>query len=227
MKKNQPEERQYSGPDSTMRQNMRTMHGHYLKDVAAFTAFDPKLTAAFGTQWLAALDQADKATSGTTLRGGLKENTQDVEALMEQARTQVQALFYYVEQAYPNNAGRLDQYGKKQYVPARKKHDKMRALLETAVATATRDLADLSGHGFGAPKLATLKQLSQDLNQADTTQEVRKGSNTEGSQDYVRLQNQAYGYGQQLSKAAKRAFPTDPVKQKLYLLTDAPPASEA
>ncbi|UOQ72111.1 hypothetical protein [Hymenobacter cellulosilyticus] len=221
MKKNKPEVRQYLSTDSKMRQEMRTMHGHYLTDLAAFTAFNPTFTAAFGQQWLAALEAAEQATSGNLLRADLREDTQTVESLMEQSRTQVQALFYYVEQAFPKNPGRLDQYGKKQYAQARQKHDKMRALLSTALSAATRDQDELSKHGFTAAKLATLEQLSKDLDRADTTQEIRKGANTEGSDDYVRLQNAAYSFGQQLSKAAKVAFATAPVKQKLYRLAKA------
>ncbi|UOQ52891.1 hypothetical protein [Hymenobacter cellulosivorans] len=221
MSKKKPEVRQYLSTDSKMRQDMRTMHGHYLTDLAAFTAFNPTFTAAFGQQWLAALEAAEQATSGTTLRGDLKEDTQTVESLMEQARTQVQALFYYVEQAFPKNPGRLDQYGKKQYTQARQKHDKMRALLPTALSAATRDLTELSKHGFTAAKLEALEQLTKDLDRADTAQEIRKGANTEGSNDYVRLQNHAYSFGQQLSKAAKRAFESDPLKQKRYRLAEA------
>ncbi|MCB2407457.1 hypothetical protein [Hymenobacter lucidus] len=227
MKKNKPEARQYLSPDSVMRQDMRTMHGHYLNDLAAFAAFNPTFTAAFGQQWLAALEAADAATSGTALRSDLKEDTQEVTTLMDQARTQVQALFYYVEQAFPNNAGRLDQYGKKQYAQARQKHDKMRALLPGAIGSATRDQAELSKHGFGAEKLAALQQLAKDLDRADTDQEMRKGSNTEGSDDYVRLQNVAYSFGQQLSKAAKVAFVAEPLKQQLYRLAAPTPAGEA
>ena len=215
-----PTERQYDQPDSEMRQRMRTMHGHYLNDLAAFTAFNPALTAAFGTQWAAALDAADQATSGTTLRGDLREDTQTVETLMDHARTQVQQLFYYVEQAYPNNAGRLDQYGKAQYPGARQKHDKMRALLSAALASATRDQAALAPHGFGPDKLAALAQVTQDLERADTDQEIRKGTNTEGSDEYVRRQNAAYAFGQQVSRAAKIVFASDAVKQRLYRLAD-------
>lgn len=220
MKQNQPEARQYAGPDSEMRQRQRTMHGHYLTDLAAFTAFNPTFTAAFGTQWEAALAAADQATSGTTLRGDLKEDTQTVETLMDHARTQVQQLFYYVGQAFPNNAGRLDQYGKPQYPSARQNHHKMRALLSAALASATRDQAALAPHGFGPDKLAALAEVTQGLERADTDQEIRKGTNTEGSEQYVRLQNAAYAFGQQVNRAAKIVFASDAVKQRLYRLAD-------
>ncbi|GAA3932239.1 hypothetical protein [Hymenobacter algoricola] len=226
MKQTKPEDRQYAGPDSEMRQNMRTMHSHYLADLTAFTAFNPTFSAAFGTQWLMALEAADAAKPGAALRHELKEDTQAVDALMDKARTQVQALFYYVEQAFPNNPGRLDQYGKKQYAQARQKHDKMRALLPGALQAATRDQAQLTPHGFSAAKLADLRQLAQDLEAADTGQEMRKGTNTEGSDDYVRVQNAAYQFGQQVSRAAKVAFVASPVKQQLYRLSTAPGAEK-
>jgi hypothetical protein len=207
MKRTKAEVRLYTIADSEMRQDMRTMHGHYLSDMAAF-----------GTQWLAAIGAADLAKPGAALRSDLKEDTQEVEALMEQARTQVQTLFYYVGQAFPGNAARLDQYGKKQYEQARKKHDKMRALLSLAIEAAERDQDELAEKGFKPAQLAALIQLAEDLEGANTDQEMRKGTNTEGSDDYIRIQNAAYTFGQQVSKAAKVAFAQDPVKQKLYLL---------
>ncbi|RYU79895.1 hypothetical protein [Hymenobacter persicinus] len=220
MPKLKPEIRLFPTSDSKMRQDMRTMHRHYLADLPAFTAFNPTFSAAFGAQWGAALDAAEAATPGRILRGSLKEDTQTVDALMDQARTQLQALFYYVEQAFPRNPGRLDQFGKKQYGPARQQHDKMRALLPGAIQAAERDLAELTKHGFSAAKLAALTQLAQDLAAADTDQEMRKGTNLEGADDYVRLQNAVYRFGQQVSKAAKVALTAEPVKQQLYRLSE-------
>jgi hypothetical protein len=103
----------------------------------------------------------------------------------------------------------------------------MRALLPTAISSATRDQTELAKHGFGAEKLAALQQLAKDLDRADTTQELRKGSNTEGADSYVRLQNAAYSFGQQVSKAAKVAFVAEPLKQQLYRLAAPVPAGEA
>ncbi|MDB5234408.1 MAG: hypothetical protein JWR44_1401 [Hymenobacter sp.] len=44
--------RHYSQPDAAMRQDIRTMHGHYLAHQAAFQGFNPDFDADFGTEWL-------------------------------------------------------------------------------------------------------------------------------------------------------------------------------
>ncbi|MBG8552636.1 hypothetical protein [Hymenobacter guriensis] len=215
----EPITRLYTGSDATMRQQMRTMQGHYLTDQAAFAAFNPSFTAAFGTSWAAALDAADAATPGAGRVGELKEDTQAVEAVMEKARTQVQGLFYFVEQAYPGNKARLDQYGKKLYEKARNNHDKMRELLELAATAAERDKVALAAKGFSAAKLTALKAFPDQLTQANTTQEMKKGTNVEDGDGFVQLQNAAYGFGRQVSEAAKVAFAGDYAKQQLYRLT--------
>lgn len=82
--------------------------------------------------------------------GELKETTGAVESVMARARRAAQQVFYFVGQAYPHNAGRLDQYGRRAYGVARNSHKLMQALLQTALDSATRDQATLAAQGCGA-----------------------------------------------------------------------------
>jgi hypothetical protein len=216
--------RRYSDPDATMRQTMRTMYAHFAANQAAFQAFNPHFDATFGQAWLAALDAADAATTHEVRVGELKEDTATVAAVMEQAQQAVQQLFYFVGQAFPRNAGRLDQYGRRTYEKARNSHDLMRTLLQTALASATRDHAELAAHGYTAAQLARLASLSAELTDTNTTQEVKKGQNTEGSDAYLTLQNRAYGYGQEVSAAAKVLFGGEAARARLFRLTAGAPA---
>ncbi|MGY3088868.1 hypothetical protein ACVWYF_001908 [Hymenobacter sp. UYAg731] len=211
--------RHYSQPDAMMRQDMRTMHEHYTTNQAAFLAFNPEFDAAFGTDWLAAIDAADAAPDRTVRTGELMEDTAEVEDVMGRAQAAAQTLFYYVGRAYPHNAGRLATYGRSTYEAARKQHDKMRTLLQTAFTSATRDKTELVKKGYTAAQLATLGTLVTELADTNTTQEVKKGTNTEGRDHYVTVQNLAYGYGQEVSAAAKVLFAADAATLKLFRLS--------
>lgn len=215
--------RHYISADADMRQQLRTMYGHYLTNQAAFQAFSPEFDAAFATHWLAALDLADTTPTHAVRVGELKENTAAVETVMSQAQQAVQALFYFVGRAFPHNAGRLDQYGRRTYAAARDDHDKMRTLLQTAFTAATHDHAELAAKGYGATQLAALGTLAGQLTATNTTQEIKKGSNTEGADHYVTVQNLAYGFGQQASAAAKVLFATDATKLKTFRLSATAP----
>ncbi|WP_210519547.1 hypothetical protein [Hymenobacter terricola] len=210
--------RHYTTADAVMRQNMRTMHAHYTTHQAAFAAFNPEFDPAFGTDWLAAIDAADTTPDNTVRTGELMEDTTEVTDVMEQARTAVQSVFYYVGRAFPHNAGRLEQYGRSTYVAARDNHDRMRTLLKTAFTSATRDKAPLAAKGYSAPQLATLGTLVEQLATTNTTQEVTKGTNVEGTDHYVTTQNLAYGYGQEASAAAKLLFAEDAATLALFRL---------
>jgi hypothetical protein len=216
--------RRYSAPDAAMRQHMRTMHTHFTANQAAFQAFNPRFDAAFGAQWLAAVEAADTAPTGAVRVGELKEDTAAVQDLMSKAQQAVQQLFYFVGQAFPNNVARLDQYGRRGYVAARDSHDKMRTLLQTAFASATRDQAALAAHGYTAAQLAQFGTLGEQLTATNTAQEVKKGQNTEGSDAYLTLQNRAYGYGQEVSAAAKVLFTGEVAKARLFRLAAGAPA---
>lgn len=211
--------RHYSQPDAAMRQDMRTMHEHYATNQAAFRAFNPEFDAAFGPDWLAAIDAADVAPDRAVRTGELMEDTAEVEDVMGRAQAAAQTLFYYVGRAYPHNAGRLATYGRSTYEAARKQHDKMRTLLQTAFTSATRDKTELVKKGYTTAQLATLGSLVTELADTNTTQEVKKGTNTEGRDHYVTTQNLAYGYGQEVSAAAKVLFAADAATLKLFRLS--------
>jgi hypothetical protein len=217
--------RHYHEADANMRQDMRTMHQHYTAHAAAFAAFNPEFDAAFGTDWLAAIDAADAAPDHTVRTGELIEDTDEVEDVMDHARAAAQTLFYYVGRAFPHNAGRLNTYGRNTYETARKQHDKMRSLLQTAFTSATRDKIELAAKGYTAAQLATLGTLVTELAETNTTQEVKKGTNTEGRDHYVTTQNLAYGYGQEVSAAAKILFAADAATLKLFRLSGPTPAA--
>ena len=216
--------RHYSQPDATMRQDMRTMFEHYTAKQAAFMAFNPEFDAAFGTDWLAAIDLADATPIGAVRVAELKEDTAEVTDTMELARTAVQSVFYFVGRAYPHNAGRLEQYGRSTYVAARDNHDKMRTLLQTAFTSATRDKVALAAKGYSAAQLAALGTLVTQLTDTNTTQEVKKGTNTEEGDHYLTIQNLAYGFGQEVSAAAKVLFAEDEATRNLFRLSGAAPS---
>lgn len=220
MANKKPEARQFVGSDAAMRARMRTMHGHYLTDAAAFTALNPELGGTFGADWLKAIEEADKAPNVDVRRGTLSEDTAVVGDGMERARRMAQSVFYYVEQAFPRNKGRLSQYGKDRYAKAAKDPEEMRLLLDMAAEAAERDKAELAAKGFQAGQLAELKALADELDRVDTKQEMQKGSNQEGTGGYVRVQNVAFGYGQRLNKAAKYAFADNATRRQLYRLSD-------
>lgn len=205
-----------------MRSRMRTMHGHYLTDAAAFAAVNPDLGGKFGDEWLKAIEAADKALNVDVRRGTLSEDTAAVGDEMERARRMVQSVFYYVEQAFPKNKGRLSQYGKDRYAKAAKDPEEMRLLLDMAAQAAERDKVALDAKGFKAGQLAELKALADELDRVDTKQEMQKGTNQEDTGGYVRTQNAAYGFGQQLNKAAKQVFPDNATRRQLYRLSDDP-----
>ena len=219
--------RHYSESDAAMRQNMRTMCEHFTASQAAFQAFNPGFDAEFGPHWLAAIDVADAAPTHEVRAGELKEDTAEVTTVMDRARQAVQTLFYYVGQTFPHNAGRLDQYGRRSYEKARNQHDQMRTLLQTAFASATRDQAELVTKGYSAAQLAALGALVGQLADTNTTQEVTKGQNTEGSDDYLTVQNLAYGFGQEVGAAAKVLFADDAATRALFRLGSGPAAADA
>ena len=211
--------RHYSDAAAAMRQHMRTMQAHYMANEAAFRAFNPEFDADFGPQWLAAIGLADTTPDHSTRVGELKEDTDAVENVMEQARRAVQTVFYYVGRAFPKNVGRLTTYGRNTYEAARDNHDKMRTLLQTAFTSATRDQKELAAKGYSDAQLSGLGTLVAQLAATNTTQEVQKGTNEENTAHYLTIQNLAYGYGQEVSGASKVLYAENKARRDLFRLS--------
>ncbi len=103
----------------------------------------------------------------------------------------------------------------------------MRSLLAIALALATRDQADLTAKGYSTAQLAALATFEAQLTTTNTAQEVKKAQNTEGSDAYLTAQNLAYGFGQEVSAAAKILFAQGAATSPLFRLSSpaaAPPA---
>jgi hypothetical protein len=219
MATSKPPTRAYGGSDAAMQQRQRTLRGHFDTHAAEFAAFNPTFDAAFGQQWAAALAAAEAAPAGEARQGQLMADTQAVDAAMEQARQQVQQLFYYVGQAFPHNAGRLATYGKPSYDKARASHERMISLLKQAADAATADQTALAAKGWTPAQTAALAALGTQLATANTTQEQQKGSGVEGGQTYIGLQNALYAHGPQVSLAAKTLYAANPGRRQLFDLT--------
>jgi hypothetical protein len=218
----QPEVRNYNTSDDDMRQRQRTLRQHYLDYAKDFEKFNPAVfTADFAERWEKAQDAAETAEPGTVRAGTLKENTQEVEAEMQKARQLVQRLFYTVGQAWPKNAGRLNQYGKNRYERDRDNHDGMITLLDLAHDAASRpaDAVELAKHGWTTTDTALLDTQGEALATANTTQEGQKGSGVEQGQGYVGRQNTLYRFGQQTSLGSKTLYVDDFGKRQLFDLS--------
>jgi hypothetical protein len=214
-----PTKRLYVLDDATMRQGQRTMLSHFSGRAAEFGAFNPEFGGSFLVDWDVALTAADAALPRAARAGTLKEDTEAVKTVMASARDQVQRLFYFVGEAYPGNAGRLAQYGKRDYNKARNNRDKMATLLLEAFEAATRDQAALAAKGWNATARAAFGELAPALALAMSTQQIQKGTNLENGQAYIGRQNTLYGYGQRVSAAAKIRFATEQSTLRLFRLT--------
>jgi|GEM_PF-2287427 len=222
MADDQPLNRIYTGSDDDMRQHQRTLRQHYIDNADAFQTFNPAVfTDDYATRWETAQKAAESAEPGSVRTGTLKENTQTVEAEMEKARKLVQRLFYAAGQAWPKNAGRLNQYGKNRYEQARDDQDGMITLLDLAHDAASRpsDALALAKYGWKTTDTALLDAQGEALTTANTTQEGQKGVGVEAGQGYIGRQNTLYRFGQQASLAAKTLYVDDFGKRQLFDLT--------
>ena len=230
MADNQPEERAYNSADDVMRQRQRTLREHYVANENAFRGLNPMVfDATFTPLWDARQEAAEAAQPGSVRAGILHEETKAVSTKLDECRAALKRLFYAAGQAFPGNAGRLNQYGKNRYEAARKNPPAMITLLDLALDAASRpaDALALATYGWSAADTLSLGTLGLSLTAAATTQQTQKGTGVEEGQSYVGLQNALYRCGQQVSLAAKTLYADDFAKRQLFDLTEGGPAHPA
>jgi hypothetical protein len=211
-----------------MRMNMRAMLGQFQLKADQFSGFNPAFGLDFGTSWAKAIDVADAEEAASARRAQLTIDTDEVVAVLAQARTELQLLFYYAGLLYPHSAAHLNEYGRNTYAKAAYQAVPMQAELAQALKAATRDHVALAAKGYTALHISEIETLLADLTDTKATQRLKKGTNDEATDHYTTIQNVAYSFGQQVSAASKILFAGDETLLKIFRLGDGPgPATES
>lgn len=213
-------ERKFHKPDTEMLEQAEVMQANFTTDQPDFTDQFPDMDTPFETDFETAITTADALPDDEAVVDDQQLETQDVEELMETARTLVQILFLIVSRAFPKDAAILDVFGKKRYEKARKNQLKMIELLEVAYKAATNPLynAAIIAKGFSATQIAQLNTLENDLQEENKTQEVAKSGRPVKTQTRVQALNVVWDFMVLISDASKVIYKDNYAKRKQYLL---------
>lgn len=195
-----------------------TMLDHFITDQAEFSAFDAEFGTPFESDWQALIDAALAFPTDETVVDQLQQLTLNVEEAMEACQVKFRASKYFIERAFSNAPGTLNEFGFDDFKRARGRQMPMVQFMQKFFDTATKYAAELDAVGFDAAAIAEIQTLGVALVDANRAQESFKGTRSTTAQDRVLAMNAVWDVMVRVSKAGKIIFMDNPAKYQLFLL---------
>lgn len=220
--------RTYGTSDANMLSFAHLIQENLTTDLADFTAFDADFTPVYATDFLTAITAAQSFSSDEQLLGQQVQKTLDLAAEMAACRDYVQMMKYFVEKAFGDSGGRVEEFRLNTYGALRKHQNNLIQFMFDLYETATKYSAELTAVGFDGAKISAIETHANALQAANSAQEHAKGSRSSASDERVALLNAAWDTVRQVRAAAKIMYRHDWGKWQLYDIPwlGAPPQPE-
>ena len=209
--------RVYKGSDAQMTESARVVHSLMVSDLVKFTAFDSTLTAAFGTQFLAAIVAAETVVADTAVLDIQVQKTELIQTAMEKAKGKYADVKYFVQKTFPLSSATQNEFGLNDYDRARKSSTQMIQFLDEMSKACVKYQAQLIAKGFSAAAIAEILTIRTELQTSNTNQEVFKKQRPKLTEDRVVILNNCYELLTQVNAAAQRVYKDDFAKQKQFV----------
>lgn len=210
-------ERKFKGSDAAFIEQAKTIRNHLQTYHADFSAFDPTLDATFIEALTAAIAEVDAGRDDVAHKEMVRQQTEAVQAAMDQCRTVYKRLKYFVEQTF-SSKGVQNEFGLGQFKTVRDSQPKMIQFMGTLKTTAAKYSAQLTAHGCPADLIASIETAIAALDTANQGQESAKGERTVATEVRVEKLNAVYDRLMRVSAAAKIVFEGDATRLALFHL---------
>jgi hypothetical protein len=208
--------RTFSGDDADFLEKNRVIRTIFLSDLAAFTAIDPALDAAFATNWLAQIELCEAHPSDATMLYTVQEVTENMAQLTANALRLATELEFYVKKAFPLNPALWEEFafGNRSRVLPSTRNTVFWLFVMGKVA---RDYeTQLLAAGMPANHIDQLNDASGLIAEAEFEQEYTKRLRQRQTRLRVQQLNQLHATLQQVQKAAAVVFYHNETKRKEY-----------
>ena len=213
--------RAYNGSDAQMTEYARVAHNLLISDLTKFTTFDSTITAAFATQFLTAVTNAETVVADTAVIDIQVQKTELIQTAMEKAKGKYADVKYFVQKAFPQSVATQNEFGLNDYERARKSSTQMIQFLDEMSKACVKYQTQLVAKGFTAAAITEIQTIRTELQTANTNQEVFKKQRPKLTEDRITILNNCYEYVVQINAAAQRVYKDDYAKQKQFVYNSA------
>ncbi len=203
--------------DSVFAEKQRTFRAHYLSHLSDFTAFDANLTNGYAADWLLGIEAFEAHPTDEVMQDDIAIATEE---LMEKRSTCWRAmsdLEYYVKRAFPDNKGKLREFGFPRTTTERDR-SVIRLVLNvfTMLRVANHYNTELTAAGLPPVVITNLETFGRKLADAEIEQEFRKRMRIGAAETRTTLYNTVFKIYARVRDAAKVIYYKKPETKQLW-----------
>ena len=213
-------QRKYGMSDAILLETADTIIGYLENDINQFTTFDP---AEFPATFINTVKQkvTDAFVEGgdTIGKTQLKVQTDIVNKEMDNCKTYMEDLKYWVKKSFTNHPAIQQQFGVNRFREIFGSQPRLIQFMESLPHTIHTHRAELVATGTPATLLDQAESLSTALRDANTVQENLKGNRTITTESRIIHLNSLYDLLRKIEDAAAIIYRGEEVKRALYKIT--------
>ena len=217
--------RAYTGSDAHMTESARVVYTLMNLELVKFTTFDSTLTAAFATQFLTAITNAETVVADTAVIDIQVQKTELIQTAMEKAKGKYADVKYFVQKTFPQSLATQNEFGLNDYERARRSSTQMIQFLDEMSKACVKYQPQLIAKGFSAAAIAEILTIRTELLTANSNQEVFKKQRPKLTEDRIITLNTCYEFLTLINAAGQRVYKDDYAKQKQFVYSTASTSS--
>lgn len=209
--------RAYNGSDTQMTEYARVAYNLMNLDLLKFTTFDSTITAAYATEFLTAVTNAETVVADTAVIDIQVQKTELIQLAMEKAKGKYADVKYFVQKAFPQSLATQNEFGLNDYERARKSSTQMIQFLDEMSKACVKYQPQLIAKGFTEEAIAEILAIRTELLSSNTDQEIFKKQRPKLTEDRITTLNKCYEFVTLINAAAQRVYKHDYAKQKQFV----------
>jgi hypothetical protein len=212
------ENREFRVELTALIQRARTLHGHFLNNIAGFTNYNPGMDATYAAAWVTAIDDCEVHPTDETTVDQLQQYTSDVEEAHKACFAAANLLEGFVKDAFPNDTSIMEEFGFTERKMARARKFNLLIWMEIMKRIANDYAAELAAVGMPAGVLTNLDLRQQNAVNAELEQEYYKRIRKRLARQRLQKFNSLYRTCTRVRDAAESVFAQDKERKGLFVV---------
>ncbi len=205
--------------DATLVMHSEVIHSTFVEHQTHFQQFNAALFKEdFSVGFKEIIDEATAQISDRFIVKEQKQDTEEMNVKADELLSLAKHLRYFVETVFADNAATIERFNLGNISKLRTNIDLFIASMEDMVEILEEFLEPLIAGGYGAEKVAKLKEEVKSLRQLRREQKEMKIRRGELTKQRITKMNNLWKKLTEISDAAEILFEDDPDKQKLFAL---------
>ena len=210
--------RDFNMEDTLLIQRSRTIRGYFINELAAFTAFDSDLNAAFAANWLLSINECEAHPTDETTLDQQQQHTDELEQAVKAGFEAANELEFYVKKAFPGDQTYLDEFGFAERRKACFRTMNQIVWLYVMGRVAQDYTAELAAVNMPPATITNLETAADNLADKELQQEYYKRIRKRLLRGRIKKYNKLYNFFTNVNSAAQIVFSDDEERRALFVI---------